>query len=524
MRFRCVPDDRPAARRVLTAEEMQAADHHAIATMGIPGLALMENAGRHVAVFAAEMAGPGARVAIVCGRGNNGGDGLVAARHLAGWGRRVEIVLVARPDALSGDAAVHFAVARAMGVPVRVAADTEAFAHLPPPGTFDLVVDGLLGTGLRGDVRGAALEAIAWINGHGRPVLAIDIPSGLCADQGRPLGTAVRATRTVTFAASKLGQWLYPGPDHVGELIIADIGIPEAALVEQGPVRRVLGDEDLAPAFAPRPPDAHKGTFGHLYVLAGQVGKTGAARMVADAALRAGVGLLTIGTTPEALPQIGAQVYEAMSEVGFDLAGGPEAAASALLERLAKRDALVVGPGMPTSEQHRAFLAALLPRLEIPAVVDADALNHLAATPQLLRRGGPKVLTPHPGEAARLLETTAKEIQRDRAGAATRLARLTGAITVLKGAHTLVARPDGALAICADGNPGMASGGMGDALSGIIGALLARGLSPAQAAEAGVLWHARAGDRAAARLTGTALLARDLIAALPEVEKRCSPD
>jgi NAD(P)H-hydrate epimerase len=459
------------------------------------------------------MAPPGARVAIVCGRGNNGGDGLVAARHLADWGRRVEVVLTAPPESMSGDAALQLAAVRALDLPIHPATDEAAFEYLPAPGSFAVVVDALLGTGLKGEVRGLAVEAIAWMNGQGVPVLAVDTPSGLCGDTGRVLGAAVRATRTVTLAASKLGHWLHPGPDHVGELVVADIGIPEASLAGRGPERRVLDDADLAPVCAPRPENAHKGTFGHVYVLAGSVGRTGAARMVADAAMRAGAGLVTIGTTPEALTQIGAQVYEVMTEVGF---GDVEQLAA----RLASRDALVVGPGMPVDAAHRALLLDLLPRLDVPAVIDADALNHASSAPEVLRRGGPKVLTPHPGEAARLLGATTQDVQADRAGAATRLARLTGAVVVLKGAHTLVARPDGGLALCPDGNPGMASAGMGDVLAGIIGALLARGLSPEAAAAAGVLWHARAGDVAAERGTPTTLIARDVIAALAEAEKR----
>ncbi len=514
MKVRFVPAERRAARHVLTSEEMQAADHHAIGVLGIPAAALMETAGRHVARAAASMAPPGARVAIVCGRGNNGGDGLVAARHLAEWGRRVEVVLAAPPEALSGDAAPQLAVARALGLPVHPATEAQAFEYLPAPGSFALVVDALLGTGLKGDVRGVAVEAIAWMNGHGAPILSVDTPSGLCGDTGRVLGAAVRATRTVALAASKLGQWLHPGPEYVGELVIADIGIPALALTGRGPVRRVLDDDDLATLRTPRAADAHKGTFGHVFVLAGSVGRTGAARMVADAAMRAGAGLVTIGTTAEALPQIGAQVYEVMTEVGF---GGD---VERMAARLATRDAVVVGPGMPVDAAHHAFLLDLLPRVEVPAVIDADALNHAAASPGVLRRGGPRVLTPHPGEAARLLGATTREIQADRPGAATRLARLTGAVVVLKGAHTLVARPDGRLAICPAGNPGMATAGMGDVLAGVIGALLARGLSPEEAAEAGVLWHARAGDVAAERGTPTTLIARDVIAALAEVEKR----
>ena len=513
-------DRRPHARRVLLGGEMQLADRYAIDDPGYSEVALMENAGRHVAEAAQQLV-PDGRVCVVCGRGNNGGDGFVVARHLAGYGREVEVILCASPDRLVGDALTNFEVLRALDVPVLRAEDPGRFATLAVPGHYALVVDALLGTGVRGTVRGVAREAIAWMGGQGAAILAVDVPSGLCADTGAPLGAAVEATLTVTFAASKLGHWLYPGPAYVGRLQVVDIGMPGSAIEKHGLDRRVLTSFDLAPAFTPRPAEAHKGTLGHLYVLGGSVGRTGAARMTVDAALRAGVGLVTLGTEEAALPLVAGMLYEAMSEVALTDGESPVSTAERLARSLGERSAAVLGPGMPTSARAGQVLAELVPRLQIPVLLDADALNHLSSRPESWKGGGAKVITPHPGEAARLLGVSSRDVQGDRVATVEGLALKTGAVTVLKGAHTLVASPRGELAICPDGNPGMATGGMGDVLSGVVGALLARGLDPFVAACAGVLWHARAGDLVAERSTQNALVAGDVVDGLAAVERAC---
>lgn len=521
---------RRGAWRILSPRQMQAADAFTIGTLGIPGVALMETAGRHLAVetdaLARERGLAGGSVGIVCGGGNNGGDGFVAARHLADWGYETELLLCGDPERMVGDAAINLSAARALRLPMRVLKTPAEVVALPSPGHYDLLVDALLGTGLSGEVRGTAPPAIEWMNVHGAPVVACDIPSGLCGDSGRPLGAAVRATRTVTFGSSQPGHWLYPGPDYTGELVIVDIGIPDGVLSAQGSGMWVLGDAELREAFPARGADTHKGTFGHVYVLAGSLGKGGAARMAADGALRAGAGLASIGTVPEVVAALSGAVYETMVEVGFDLGDGesPAATARRWADRAARRDAVVIGPGMPTGTPYGDALAAMLPALEVPAVVDADALNHLAGRPEAFRGAGPRVLTPHPGEAARLLGCGTAEVQADRIGSALRLARETASVVVLKGAHTLVTTPEDMVGVCADGNPGMATAGMGDVLAGMIGALLARGLGAEEAAAAAVVWHARAGDAAAAARSRTTMVARDVIEALPRVEVACSDD
>lgn len=499
MKYRIEPPGRVSGRRILTAAQMRAADACAIDKLGVPGVALMENAGRHVAQAVARHVDDGlvggGQIAILIGAGNNGGDGSVAARHLAAWGLQPALYLTCEPDRPRGDARVMLDAARAAGVPI---SNVAALPERPA-----IVVDGLLGTGLEGEVRGAVAQAIAWINAADAPVIAIDIPSGLCADTGRPLGVAVRATETISFVASAPGHWLHPGPEYVGDLRVVDIGMPPAALDAQADL---LTDADLAPAFAPRAATTHKGTAGSVFAWAGSVGRTGAARMTLEAALRAGAGSTTLAIDRDALALIAPALCESMylPMPMLNRAGWIAAQAN-------QRAAMIVGPGLPTGTEAGIDLRAALAQVTVPVVLDADGLNHYANQVDAISAA---VITPHPGEAGRLLGCTAAEVQADRLGAARTLAERSKSVTVLKGAHTLVALPDGAVGVCPAGNPGMATAGMGDVLAGIIGALLARGLDPWAAARAGVLWHARAGDAVAAKIGPLALTARDVVAQL----------
>lgn len=517
--FRMDPP-RAGGRRVMTSAEMRSADAFTISTLDVPGRALMEVAGRALAREVASRIPVGRPIGVVCGRGNNGGDGLVAARLLADWGYTVEVVVCGALEGCTVDTRDNAAAAAHVVVALRIVTDADDFARLPAPGHYAALIDALLGTGLTGSVTGLAAEAIAWMNGHGVPIISADIPSGICGDTGQVLGAAVRAVATVTFGASKLGHWLFPGADHTGELVVADVGIPERALQGHGPERRLLGDADLLPAFVRRARDGHKGTFGHVYVLAGSPGRTGAARMACDAALRAGAGLVTLGTTREAFRMLAGALYEAMSEVAIEPGEVAVSAAERLSHRLNLCQAVVIGPGLPPEGEIGDLLAHLLPRLDVPVIVDAEALNQLAWRKECFESNAPRVLTPHPGEAARLLGRTPAQIQADRVGAAVTLAEETNAVVVLKGAHTLVAAPDGTLSICPDGNPGMGSPGMGDVLAGLTGALLGRGMGALAAARAAVTWHARAGDLAAMHRSETNLLARDVLDSLVDVEKK----
>jgi NAD(P)H-hydrate epimerase len=486
-------------RRLLTGAELRELDRAAISA-GLPGVVLMEHAGRAVATVA--RAHPG-RILVLAGAGNNGGDGFVAARWLRHWGREVELVLVSGAPREGSDAATHLAAARAAGVPVRSGTSL---------GPADVIIDAILGTGARPIDADSPLGALVRaINASAARIIAVDLPSGLDADGGPVQGEVVRAHHTVTFAASKLGLASAPGPSFAGRVGIVDIGLEVPAAAGRA---ELLGDAMLAPRLPPRPSAGHKGTFGHVLCLAGSPGKSGAGLLAALAAIRSGAGLVSLAVPAALSRELEGRVPEVMLrelELGAELA----AATQALREALAGKQALVWGPGIPPTRH----VGELVRSLAVPAVLDADALNALAASPGAtsgLGEARQLVLTPHPGEAARLLGLDgARAIQADRVGAARQLAAETQAIVVLKGERTLIADPAGELAVCATGNPGMGTGGTGDVLAGVIGALLAQGASPWDAATIGAHVHGRAGDLAAARLGLRGLRARDLVARLP---------
>ena len=513
-----LPAGRPSARLILTAEEMRQVDRNAISVLGIPTASLMESAGRAVAECVLRVVGsqrsPVPRIGLVCGRGNNGGDGFVAARLLSDWGLDVEVILCAGSATLGPDAALQLSICRAMSIIVRVVDDPMGFSDLPAPSTYAVIVDALLGTGSSGAPRGAIAEAIAYMNGHRCPIVSVDLPSGVDGNTGAVPGDAVWAQSTVALGASKVGHWNYPGAARRGQLIVADIGLPMAAFDDDTPRRRLLSPEAWQGALSPRSRDGHKGTFGHVYVLAGSSGKTGAARLACEAALRAGAGLVTLGTTREAFASVSGLLYEVMSESVLHPGEAAVSAAERLVVRIEHCSACVLGPGLPTDHELSEILGLAVPRISVPMVIDAEALNALARRPAAFESSTPKVLTPHPGEAARLLGCSTAEVQADRFKAARILADNLGAVVVLKGAYSLIADPDGQMALCAEGNPGMGTAGMGDVLAGMIGALLARGLPPFEAATTGVAWHARAGDRAAAELGETAMIASDILTRL----------
>jgi len=506
---------------VLTADEMRRADRHAIEHVGLPGTVLMENAGAAVAALVAERFPRARDVVVLCGRGMNGGDGFVVVRRL---GPIAEALLLGRKADLADDAALHLAACERSQGRVSEVPDAEAWrAALRRVEAADLVVDAVLGTGLRAAPSGLAALAISAIRARhdaGHAVVAVDLPSGLPADAGALDWPAARASVTVTFAAPKRGHVLPPGCDAIGELVIADIGIPPASLDAAQPTLFLLEDQDAALAFPRRGRDAHKGDFGHLLLVAGSLGKTGAAGLAAVGALRSGVGLVTVATPAPCLALVAAARPELMTEpLAVTGSGGLDPEALPRLLGLAReRDAVALGPGLgrdaPTRELVKAFVSAC----PVPLVVDADGLNALAPLGDDggagLGREAPTILTPHPGEMARLLGRATADVQRDRLGAATALARQTGAIVVLKGQRTLVAEPSGRATVVPCGNPGMATGGTGDVLTGVTGSLLARH-GALLAATAAAFVHARAGDVAAGRLGEEGMTAGDLAEALP---------
>ncbi len=482
--------------------QVRTLDRLAMEACGLPGERLMERAGR--AVFeAARRRWPDARHwVVVAGPGNNGGDGLVVARlaHRAGFGVRVH--LLGDPARLRGAALHHHRLMREAGLREEVGP--------PPPGLrAQLAVDALFGTGLDRAPEGEAARAIAWLNGCGAPVVAVDVPSGLDADQGRALGEAVRAALTVSFVGLKRGLLTGEAPDHVGELRFDGLGVPEQAYREVPPAARRLTAAAVARWLPRRPRSAHKGRFGHVLVVGGAPGMVGAACLAGEAAARAGAGLVSLAVHPAQAAGLAARRPELMVHP----VEGP-AALGPLLERAT---VVAAGPGLGRDPWARSLLDRVL-ESELPLVLDADALNLLAGQP--VRRGG-WVLTPHPGEAARLLGLEGPAaVQAARFQAAEALAERYGGVAVLKGAGTLVQGPEGTW-VCDAGNPGMASGGMGDLLTGLIAGLQAQGLEAWQAAAAGVWAHARAGDLAAEEGGERGLLASDL---LPRLRPLLNPE
>jgi NAD(P)H-hydrate epimerase len=512
---------------ILDARRMRAADAATI-RRGTPSDELMESAAAALCGALARFYPDWARVVVLCGPGNNGGDGLAAARILAERGIAVSLFALADPSAYRGDPAINLARAAAFGVVPVTLASRGGFDALRRALTeADGVVDALFGTGLGRPLEGNARRAVEAINRAGRPVVCADVPSGLYAEGGAIAGPAVRAAVTVAFGAPKLCHVLPPASGLCGRLVVADIGISRATLEENA--RRVwLAESSDARSLLPaRPLESHKADFGRLAIVAGSRGKAGAAVLAARGALRAGAGLVTVFCAESIEGLVVGSLPEAMTS-GLPESGGAIAARGAkdVLRALEGFDAAVVGPGLGASGETMRFLESVLAGARVPVVADADALNAFAGRAQFFRRRrGPTVLTPHPGEAARLLSTTSTKIQSDRLGAARALARRTRAVVLLKGAHSLVAEPSGGIAVNPTGSPLLATAGSGDVLAGVIGALLAGGLRPREAAVAGAWLHGAASDSLAARLGDAGLLAHEVADAVPGVRAalRCRP-
>ncbi len=510
---------------LLTPAEMRESDEAATRDLGVPSLLLMENAGRGVAeVVARELrAGYAAGgVAVICGPGANGGDGFVVARHLARRGLPVRVFLVAARDKVRGDAAVMLAALERMGgVAVEDAARWEDEGRWRTAlGGVATIVDAIFGTGIRGAVTGVPATAIAAMNAAGGRKIALDVPSGLDADTGRAPGPVFRADVTATMAAPKVGLMADPTAP-VGRLVVIDLGVPVAPVVARSAQGRWLLESAVAAALPRRASSAHKGSSGHLVAVAGSPGKSGAALLVGEAALRAGAGLVTLASTAAGQVALDAKVTELMTaRYPGDEDADPSAAAE--IHSLAGRaGALVIGPGIPTGPGMAAVVRELAARLSHPALFDADALNALGpgAPEALAKAPAGRVLTPHPGEMSRLVGTSIAEIEGDRLGHARRLAAACRAVVVLKGARTVIAAPDGLFAVSPIDCPALATAGSGDVLSGVIGALLARGLEPFDAAAVGVFVHGAAGLELQARL-GDGVVAGDLPRAVARVIAR----
>ncbi|ABZ84275.1 yjef family protein [Heliomicrobium modesticaldum Ice1] len=506
--------------RLVTAEEMRRFDARATDEFGIPSLLLMENAGIQVArEVSRQFPGGirGKRVLLLCGKGNNGGDGFVSARHLVNSGAEVKLFLLASEREVRGDALTNLTIYQRMGGKVYALMDPKDLNALRMAIlSTDLVVDAVYGTGFTGSTPELASRAFEIINEAGLPVVAVDLPSGLEADTGKIPSACLRATVTVTLGLPKFGLAVEPGASAAGEIVVADISLPRE-MIESTHIPRALLTEELCRSWLRRrPATAHKGDFGHLLIAGGQAGMAGAVVLAALGALRAGVGLLTVAVPQTILPLVAPQVPEAMTWSLPDQAGGLTG------QSLQERDrsaftATVVGPGLGRAAERADFLLACLEGAVGPVVIDADGLNALADNIDLLAAAkGPVILTPHPGEMARLAGCDTVAVQSDRAGVATRYAREWGCIIVLKGARTLVVTPDGQVYVNPTGNPGMAAGGSGDVLAGIIGALAAQGFAAERAAALGVYIHGLAGDCSARRLGQRAMSAGDIAGSLAE--------
>jgi hydroxyethylthiazole kinase-like uncharacterized protein yjeF len=512
------------------AEAMRAVDRWAIEERGVVGLDLMERAGAGV-TRALERLAPDGPVTVVCGKGNNGGDGLVVARLLRKSGRAVTVVCLAAPEEYTGDARTNLerlpgeTPARLNGDPWASPAEQARGSGSASPSdgfaTTAIIVDAVLGTGFQGEPRGVVAEAIEAINATAAQVVSVDVPSGVDASSGVVHGTAVKATLTVTFHAAKPGLWINPGKAHAGELQTIDIGIPRGA-----PSNASIGL--IAPSVLGQLPrrDAPSTKFssGHVLVAGGSRGLTGAPRMAAEASMRAGAGYVT-ACVPASLQSVlaGAGTPELMTRGLPDEDGALSAdGVGEVLEASARGGALALGPGLGRQAGSFAFARALAASAEVPMVLDADGLNaHAGRLAELRARRAASVLTPHAGELGRLLELDSAEIERERLHHVRAAAEQSGAIVVLKGDDTLIATPDGVVAVSPGGSPALATAGTGDVLTGVIAALLAQGLDAFTAAAAGVWLHAEAGREAARRLgAAEGVIATDVIAALPGARAR----
>src|SRR5437870_2418453 len=496
--------------RVLNSTQMRDADRRTIEEIGIPSLVLMENAGRQ-AVAAMEAVYTDLldrQIAVLCGRGNNGGDGCVVARTLVQRGADVSVFLLGRVADVRGDARTNLEILGRLGVTVVEVADSQAWElHFSEVSDCSLIIDAVFGTGLNAPISGFIESVVADVNASGIPIVSIDIPSGLSADSAEPIGPSMHASLTVTLAAPKLPLVLPPGEAHAGSIVIADIGVPSAVIEGlDGPRISLLTRSSMRDLVAPRAPDAHKGDYGHVLIVAGSRGKTGAAHLAAVGALRSGAGLVTVATPARCQATLASMGPEYMTEA---LAEDDDGLAAEGVERVLE---MARGPGLGQTARAREFVQQLVDRASMPLVVDADGLNAFAGDPDRLtgREGRDVIITPHPGEMARLVGMSTDEVQASRLDIARNFAVAHHVYVVLKGHRTLIATPDEQVFINPTGNPGMATGGTGDVLTGMIAAWLAQLLDAEAACKLAVYLHGMAGDLAEADEGEVAMTSADL--------------
>ena len=495
---------------------MREADRFTIEDIGIPSLVLMENAGRQVvaaieAAYEEQLAG---RVAVLCGRGNNGGDGFVVARTLLQRGVDTAVFVIGSLGDVRGDARTNLDILGRLGLTVVEIGDEQSWElHFSEISQCTLIVDAILGTGLKAAVNGMLETVFADVNASDIPIVAVDLPSGLSADTPHLIGDCVSAAMTVTLAAPKLPLVLPPGETHAGDVVIADIGVPyEVVEGLEGPYVDLLTPEQLRVLIEPRAAESHKGDFGRVTVIAGSIGKTGAAMLSGMAALRSGAGLVTVATPASCLPVVASMAPELMTEALLDFDGCVAAAAVDRVMELA-HDVIACGPGLGRTREASAFVRALVDRATVPLVLDADALTLLAEEPGGLlgRDDRDVIITPHPGEMARLAGMTIDEVQANRLQVASDFATTHHVYVVLKGHRTVIATPTGRVFINPTGNPGMATAGTGDVLTGMVAAWLAQLLDAEAACRLAVFLHGAAGDRAETEHGQIAMTSTDVL-------------
>jgi NAD(P)H-hydrate epimerase len=505
--------------RILTPEEMSEIDRAAIEDFGIPGLVLMENAAIGVADAIGESFPGVESVAIICGPGNNGGDGMAVGRHLAVRGYHVRLLLIFGGREPSADAAIQLGICRRQGLPIlEIGTEDGLEFAIQEIGRADLIVDALLGTGIRRPLEGQMAEIAVATSALRHPLVAVDLPSGLNGGTGKILGPHFIASLTVTFGALKVAHVFPPATDAVGEVVVADLGIPLELIETAAGNLNLQTDIEIAPMLVTRSDDCHKGDFGHLLILAGSAGKAGAAILAAQGALRVGSGLVSLAVPEPLLSTVEVGSLESMT-LPLPTTGEGDLSKLGLekiVDALQSKQALAIGPGLGIEKETVEVVRELVATTALPIVLDADGLNAFAGEPETIaKRQGETVLTPHAGELSRLLGVPRAKVMDDRVATAREAAARSQATVVLKGYRTLVVAPDGETYVNSTGNGGMASGGMGDVLTGMIGGLMAKGYQTLAAAQIGVYLHGLAGDLAVRSIGVESLTASDLCQALP---------
>lgn len=509
--------------RLVKSFEMREMDRLAIQDLGIPGAVLMENAARGATRLFMDHFKPSKddHVVILCGHGNNGGDGYVMARYIKEAGVAVTVIVLSDLKKISGDARINLDVIKLMDIEILEIADPKKWAKgRRVVKACDAIIDGILGTGLNSPVRGFYRKVIEDVNLLDKPVMSIDIPSGLNADTGQIMGVVMKADLTVTFGFPKIGQLIFPGAEFVGRLARIDIGIPESIGRQVPESARMSEPNDLHLLLTTEGQDIHKGSRGHLLVLAGSTGKTGAATLTAFGALRAGAGLVTLGVPKTLNSILESKLTEAMT---VPLPETPEGSLSLKAEKeinvlLKGKTALALGPGLSTHRETTALVRKIVKTCRVPMVIDADGLNALSEDIKVLAecKGG-AILTPHPGEMGRLTGLKITDIQDDRVGTAQRFVEEYGCHLILKGARTLIAEPGGTLYVNPTGNPALSSGGSGDVLTGLLGGFLARQWPMKEAGITAAYLHGLAADYLSEDMGQTGVLAGELLDVFPEL-------